>query len=80
MQKEQEIIKCPVCGAEYLPSEIFYPNNFLGKPENIIKTKHGELCGYLDRKYSDTETYTCDYCKGKLKVKVKFEFNVETLV
>ena len=27
--KDLVVVKCPVCGQEYLPSEIFLPNDFL---------------------------------------------------
>lgn len=30
--KKLELIICPKCGREYLPAEIYYPNEFLGKP------------------------------------------------
>ena len=30
-------IKCPHCGREYLPGEIFMPKSFLGQPKNVIK-------------------------------------------
>lgn len=38
------VIKCPHCGAEYLPSEIFMPEDILGgAPKNLIKDPLGKV-------------------------------------
>ena len=60
--KQLRIIKCPTCGYEYLPAEIFLPNEFLGKPKNIIKNSDGKIVGYEGIKMNDTELYRCDNC------------------
>ena len=34
---QEILIKCPHCNAEYLPAEIYYPDEFLGRPTDINK-------------------------------------------
>jgi DNA-directed RNA polymerase subunit RPC12/RpoP len=66
--KQLRIIKCPTCGYEYLPAEIFMPNEFLGKPKNIVKDVYGKILGYEGIKMNDTETYKCDSCNTTFEV------------
>ena len=37
------LIKCPFCGAEYSPSEIFMPGELIGKADNVIKDPTGRI-------------------------------------
>lgn len=60
--KQLRVIKCPKCGYEYLPAEIYLPDEFLGKPKNIVRNVEGKLMGYEGIKMNDTETYYCDNC------------------
>lgn len=62
------IIKCPICGYEYLPAEIFMPSAFLGKPKNIIRDGNGKIVSYEGIKMDDTETYRCDKCDSFFEV------------
>lgn len=62
---QRHIIKCPHCGWEYLPSEIFMPGDLIGKPETVVKDALGKII-YED--YDDNykpcfeEHYECDGC------------------
>ncbi len=70
------IIKCPKCGAEYLASEIFMPEDFLEYPIDILRTDKGII---EDANIEDaclTEDYICDYCNTKFTVKAKVSYNV----
>ena len=62
---KSSIIRCPHCGAEYLPAEIFMPGAFLGRPEDIVKDSFGKII-YEDYKVNQepdmNERYICDYC------------------
>ena len=62
------VIKCPICGYEYLPAEIFLPNEFLGRPMNITRDADGKIVGYDGIKMNDTETYKCDKCDSSFEV------------
>lgn len=75
---DRHIIKCPECGWEYLPCEIYFPNYFLGKNKNILKTEDGEIdevYGGIDQDL--TETYSCDHCGKDFKVTATLDFTTE---
>lgn len=72
--RKEVLIRCPHCGTEYLPAEIFYPNSFLGKPSNIEKTSCGNI-EYYDGKNMDlSEEYMCDKCNTTFVVKSQVIF------
>jgi DNA-directed RNA polymerase subunit RPC12/RpoP len=73
--KQLRIIKCPTCGYEYLPAEIYLPNEFLGKPKTIMKDISGKIIGFDGIKMNDTETYKCDNCDTMFEVVSTTYFN-----
>ena len=77
--KKFDIIYCPECGMEYLPAEIYLPNELLGKPYNIMKDYLGKIIEYFGKSMDLKETYTCDRCNTKFKVSAKVSFKSETL-
>ena len=78
MKKENlEIIKCPRCGREYLPAEIFMPNSFLGKPIDIVKTYDGKIDFFDGESMNLKETYRCDCCDAPMVVTAKVTFKVD---
>ena len=60
------IIKCPHCGAEYLPGEIYTPGSLIGQPDDIVKDSMGRILyedySSADREPDQTEHFICDYC------------------
>jgi hypothetical protein len=59
------IIKCPHCGAQYLPGEVYMPGALIGQPEDIVKDSLGRILyeDYAEGKESElVEHYTCDIC------------------
>ena len=66
--KQLRVIKCPTCGYEYLPAEIYLPDEFLGKPKSIMKDTNGKILGFDGIKMNDTETYKCDNCDTLFEV------------
>ena len=60
------VIKCPFCGAEYLPGEIYMPGSLIGQPDEVVKDFSGKII-YEDY-YTETRTpdmiehFTCEYC------------------
>jgi hypothetical protein len=61
------VIKCPHCGAEYLPGEIYMPGALIGQPDDIVKDAVGKVI-YEDysteaREPSMIEHFTCEYCE-----------------
>lgn len=61
------VIRCPHCGAEYLPGEIFMPNAIIGQPDEVVKDSLGKILyeDYYteDREPSLEESFTCEYCE-----------------
>lgn len=59
------IIRCPFCGAEYLPGEIYMPGSLIGQPEEVVKDSLGKIIyeDYTPIKEPDMiEHFICDYC------------------
>lgn len=77
--KEKKVVKivCPVCGAEYLPAEIYLPNEFLGKPKNIIKTKQGKIEHFEYSTMNNKEKYECDYCRHTFEITADVKFRTK---
>lgn len=73
-----QYIVCPHCGAEYLPCEIYYPNQFIGKSTEIDKI-NGKIEVFNGRLMDLEETYTCDHCLNKFKVTAKVSFKTQTV-
>jgi hypothetical protein len=74
----KNFIKCPYCGYEYVPSEIYYPGDLLGHPKNIYRDIDGKI-EKVDKKASLTETYTCDKCDKMFKVSANICFATSKL-
>lgn len=72
--KKSEILRCPVCGAEYLAAEIYVPNAFFGKPSFIQRDADNRIIDYFGSPMCPTEHYCCDYCDSKFKVYAKTQF------
>ncbi len=76
--KEERLItiRCPFCGAQYLPAEIYLPDAFLGKPSIIDKTTDTSTIIDFEGKSMDlNETYQCDKCNTTFNVCAKVQFN-----
>lgn len=76
MKKQFLKIRCPYCNAEYLPSEIYLPNDFLGKPKTIEKTDVGKILDFVGHTMDLSESYECDICRKTFKIKASVYFNV----
>ena len=74
----ENIVKCPYCGYEYVPSEIYYPDEFLGKPKNIYRDVDGKI-EKIDKEPNLNEIYTCDSCGKTFKVSASVNFVTEKL-
>lgn len=77
--KKLVVVTCPKCGREYLPSEIFVPNHFFGRP-GIIQRDHAQhVVTFTGTSLDNNETYCCDSCDTifNIRAKVSFESYVE---
>lgn len=73
-----ELIECPHCGREYLPAEIFIPNAFFGRPDDIVRDVCGRILDYEGTSVDNSETYTCDKCKTEFSVYTRLLFLTES--
>ena len=62
-----KVIKCPKCGHEYLPAEVFYRDDLLGRPENIIRTENGTIELFTGENPNYEESFICDNCGTKVE-------------
>ena len=71
------IIKCPKCGAEYLPQEIYIPSDFLPKFDDLVKDDEGKILAIHESPINVDEEYTCDYCNHRFKIHADIKFTAE---
>lgn len=70
----RNIIKCPYCGAEYLPQELFIPSDFLPKFDDLVKDDEGKIVAEFEQPMNLKEEYVCDCCNHRFAVEAKVEF------
>lgn len=70
-------INCPYCNIEYLPGEIFIPNYIIGQPREIERDEEGNIVWNDGINQHLEETYICDKCHRKFKVKVNLDYTIE---
>ena len=69
-----EFIKCPYCGREYTPSEIYIPRYFFGMPYNIMRNDAEEIIGFNGTEMDLKESFTCDKCNNLFTVECDLNF------
>lgn len=61
------IIRCPHCGSEYLPGEIYLPGSLIGQPDDIVKDSLGKILyedySTEDREPNMIEHFICEQCE-----------------
>lgn len=72
------VIKCPHCGAEYLPGEIYMPGSLIGQPDDVVKDSFGRI---LYEDYSSVELepdmiehFTCEFCEKPFIVEASVSY------
>lgn len=76
MRDEKLIIRCPYCGAEYVPSEIFYPEDFL-PPLEAVKDAEGHIVGASGDAMNLAEEFVCEHCDHAFRAVATFSFAAE---
>ena len=71
------LIECPTCGKEYLPIEIFIPNNFFGREVHIIRDEDDNLV-YFDDLMDLNESFVCDRCLTKFDIHADIFFTTKS--
>lgn len=67
-------IKCPNCGREYLPAEIYVPFAFFGKPKMIVRDIDQSILDYMGSGLDVKERYICDSCNTTFDVVANISF------
>lgn len=71
------VIKCPHCGWEYVPSDIFLPEEHIGKTDTVIRDALGKIL-YVeydeDNEPEQSELYCCDHCNREFIVEVECKY------
>lgn len=75
MTKDFKIIKCPKCGYEYVAAEIFFPQDLLGKPNNIIRDDKGHIILIEGESPCLEEEFECENCGSVFKTNLDMIFN-----
>ena len=73
----KSFIRCPHCGREYHPAEIYYPEEFFGHPVDIRKDENGVILSFSGKDMNLVETYTCDGCGNMFSVEATVSFKAE---
>lgn len=73
-RKKEAVITCPRCGCEYLPAEVYVPEAFFGKPEDIDRTSAGKIDVYGGTAMDLHEEYTCEHCGATFEVTAEIKF------
>lgn len=78
-QLEFPPIKCPYCGFEYHPSEVFMPDDFTGRPDNLVKDPLGKIL-YVDYQTNyepnPEEHFVCENCDRTFVVDCSITYKV----
>lgn len=69
------VIKCPHCGWEYLPCEIFYPDS-IGDASGIVRDEAGKILYFDGDSLNFKEEYCCDNCGTSFKISGTVAFDV----
>lgn len=72
-------IRCPYCGREYLPGEIYIPEDFVGQPTEIIKDDEGNVIGFEGEDMNTEETFVCEHCGKEFKIDASITFKTEPI-
>lgn len=72
------LIKCPHCGSEYLPGEVYMPGSLIGQPDDIVRDSLGKLIyedyDSPDREPNMIEHFTCEYCNKPFIVEATISY------
>lgn len=70
-----KIVECPVCGRQYLPSEIFFPSCVFGGPSYIERDDAGKIVHVIGTDMILFERYDCDNCNSTFEVSIDIKFS-----
>lgn len=74
------LVKCPHCGAEYLPGEIYMPGALVGQPTDVVRDSLGRLLyeDYIENKEPElSESFTCEYCEKPFVIEAVISYKTK---
>lgn len=78
---KSSVIRCPLCGAEYLPGEIYMPGSLIGQPDEIVKDSFGRILyedyGTATREPDMIEHFTCEYCEKPFVIEAAITYRTK---
>ncbi len=78
--KKWPVIRCPHCGMEYTPADIFMPGDLIGEPENVVKDALGKIIYQeydKDNEPGQVEHFVCDACGKPFTVEPIITYKVK---
>lgn len=66
--KEYAKIRCPYCGTEFLPSEIYLRDYYLGKANSVERDEKNKVINSQGINQDMDEEFKCDFCDKKFVV------------
>ena len=79
LDEEFQIIKCPCCGWQYMPAELYVPDAFIGTPSKISRDYLGHILYFDGETMCTDETYTCDNCGTTFNVSADVSFKTSCM-
>ena len=76
---KRHIIKCPHCGAEYLPEEIFYPDSVFNKNLKVVRDEEGKIVFTNEDSFDLSESFECEHCGKEFIVESKVTFETHAV-
>ena len=79
-KKNYPVIRCPHCGWEYTPADIFMPGDLIGKPKTVIRDALGKIIYQeydSENEPAQSEKYFCDNCEKPFIVEPVIVYKVK---
>lgn len=79
-KKNWPIIRCPHCGYEMTPADIFMPGDLIGEPKTVIRDALGKIIYQEydeDNEPAQVEKYFCDNCDKPFIVEPVITYRVK---
>ena len=78
---KSSLIRCPHCGAEYFPGEVYMPGALIGQPDEVVRDSLGKII-YEDyytpeREPDFIEHFTCEYCEKPFIIEASITYRTK---
>lgn len=76
--KKEPLIKCPYCGYEYMPGEIFIPKYLVGQAKDIERDENGKIIYTYPEEFDNKESFDCIKCNKTFEIEAFIEYKVKS--